>query len=296
MTWNHIVFSPRRVAAAAAVAAVLALLGPEASADPIGYTLGSNLYRIDLGTLEVDPVGPTGGIFTRYLAFHADGTLYGLTVAAPDSLRLASFDLATGAGQVVADLALALEEFSLKGFAGDAGGGLWALGRYEDQPGVYRAAIFAIDAAGGAIGEPVEISGNAFAFYGLAACGDLLVTAGFSGLQAIDPSSGQTSLLFPDVLLIDDMDVGPDGGLWGFYTVPLSGIFHGLSRMDLATGEITGHGVLVGLGGGGLAIAPPAGGPCDRGPLAIPALSPLALVALAVSLAVAALWIVRRRA
>ncbi len=294
MLVSHSGCIPRDRAAAVAVAA-LALLAPVAAADPIGYTLSGDLYRVDLATFEVEAVGPTGGVFATHLTFHADGTLYGLASSSADSLRLVSFDLVTGAGEVVADLDPDLAQFDLEGFAGDSAGGLWAMGRYEDAAGDHRAVIFAVDPTGGAVGEPVEIAGIAFAFDGLAACGDRLLSGGLTGIHAIDPLSGGASLLLPTAWPVDDMGVDPDGGLWILYALPISGIFDIVVRVDLATGEIIHAGDL--LAASGLAVAPPpTGGPCAAGaPLTIPTLSPLALLALAVSLAGAAVWIVRRR-
>lgn len=278
--------------------AALAPIAPAASADPIAYSLqGPSLNRIDLATLEGELVGPTGGVSASLLAFHADGTLYGLAQPDPESLRLVSFDVATGAGEVVADLDLTFTELSLQGFAGDAGGGLWVLGRHPDARGTTRAVIFEVDTSGGPAGEPVEVSGEPFGFEGLAACGDLLVSGGLLGFHAIDPRSGRTSLLFPTAWTVDDMDVGPDGGLWFLDTLPISisGIFQSVHRLDLTTGELAFFGTL--LTADGLAIAPPTGGPClGAGPVAIPTLSPLALLALAGALGAVGLGLPRRRA
>lgn len=284
--------------------AALAPIAPAASADPIAYSLqGPNLNRVDLATLEGQLVGPTGGVSASLLAFHAGGTLYGLAQTDPDSLRLVSYDLATGAGEVLADLDLPFTEFSLQGFAGDGGGGLWVLGRRPDAGGTIRAVIFEVDPAGGPAGEPVEISGESYGFEGLAACGDQFVSLGLLGLHGIDPRSGRTTLLFRTAWTVDDMDVGPDGGLWFLDTLPISvsgsglGIFQSIHRLDLTTGELAFFGTL--LGADGLAIAPPTGGSClGVAPAipAIPALPPLGLVALAVTIAAAGLGIARRRA
>jgi hypothetical protein len=300
MSRSHIQAPPR--AAAAALISTLVLLAPAVNADPIGYALGGGgpeLYRIDLATVEVEQIGPTGPIGEGRvrLTFHADGTLYGL-VGSGVSLRLVAFDPATGTGQVVAEFALDLPSFELYGFAGVADGGLWAAGLTEDAQGGYHGVILAIDPAGGTAGEPVVIQGGGPFEFGLAACGNQLLLLR-AGLFAIDPVTGERTELFAASPPAEGVDVGPDGGLWTVYTGPLPGTFpppHGrVYRMDLATGEIVqvgGTGVFHGL-----AISPPVAGACIAGtPLAVPTLSPLALVVLAISLVVAARWVRRRHA
>lgn len=117
-------------------------------------------------------------------------------------------------------------------------------------------------------------------------------------LDAIDPVTGETAVLHGDAPASEGVGTGPDGGLWTVYTGPLPGTFPPpqgrVYRMNLATGEVTrvgGTGVYQGL-----AIAPPEGGVClaSGGALAIPTLSPLALLALAAALAVAAFVVIRR--
>ena len=284
------------------MAATLGLVAAGASADPIGYTLGigagtSQLQRIDLATLEVDPIGDPGGVGAEFLAFHADGTLYGLSRLEADSLRLVSFDLDTGVGNVVADLTPGFE-FLLLGFTGDAHGNLWGSGVESMTDGGFRLVIFAIDAAGGSVGAPVEVLGldPLGGLFGLAACGDLLLaTASETGLVAVEPLSGESSVLFPLAPHPADMDVGPDGALWIFSLLPFDGFAMQDFRLDLTTGDLTlvGHRNHI----AGLAIPAQTGGFCGgSAPLSIPTLSPLALAALAATLAAAALWVVRRRA
>jgi hypothetical protein len=161
-----------------------------------------------------------------------------------------------------------------------------------------RLVIFAIDPAGGSVGAPVEVLGldPLGGLFGLAACGDLLLaTASETGLVAVEPLSGESSVLFPLAPHPADMDVGPDGALWIFSELPFDGFAMQDFRLDLTTGEVT----LVGQRNhiAGLAIPAQTGGFCGgSAPLSIPTLSPLALAALAITLAVAALWVVRRRA
>ncbi len=293
----------RRSLAAASMAATLGLVASGAAADPIGYTQGigpgtAQLQRIDLATLEVAPIGDPGGVSAEFLAFHANGTLYGVAHLGGNTLRLVSFDLDTGVGSVVADFDTGFG-FVLTGFAGDARGNLWASGAQFDAGGEVRLVIVAIDPAGGIAGAPVEVLDlDPFSgFFGLAACGDLLLSTAFeTGLVAIDPVSGETSVLFPGAPHPADMDVGPDGALWIFSLLPIEGFFAmQLRRLDLTTGEVTFVGQRPDIVG--LAIPAQTGGFCGgSAPLSIPTLSPLALVALAVTLAVAALWIARRRA
>lgn len=295
MAREHSGSPPRK--AASALAAVVALLTSAAgasaagpSAGPIGYTLvGPSLQRIDLTTLELEPVGDTGGVFAFDLAFHADGTLYGHSGVGGGSMQLASFDPVTGAGRVVAEIDLGFD-FALGGIAGDAGGGLWAmiLPSTGSPP-----MILAVDPVGGTAGPPVEIAGPV-SITSLAACGDLLVATGASGLVAIDPISGETTALLPNAPPANlDMAHGPDGGIWATHIVPIMGAPTAILRLDLSTGEITSPGHVFGVGA--LAIAPPAGGPCLGAPPAIPALSPLALLALAGALGAVGLGLARRR-
>ena len=206
------------------MAATLGLVAAGASADPIGYTLGigagtSQLQRIDLATLEVDPIGDPGGVGAEFLAFHADGTLYGLSRLEADSLRLVSFDLDTGVGNVVADLTPGFE-FLLLGFTGDAHGNLWGSGVESMTDGGFRLVIFAIDAAGGSVGAPVEVLGldPLGGLFGLAACGDLLLaTASETGLVAVDPASGEARQVveYPKSnRALTGITAGPDGALY----------------------------------------------------------------------------------
>lgn len=301
MPMNHRAVLPRGLLIAAAVAA-LGLRAPEAAADPIAYTMCafSGLCRVDLDSFEIVPVGSTS-VLARELAFHADGTLYGLEQYDLDALRLSSFDVTTGAGTVVAEFDLGFPfAVDVVGFTGDAAGNLWGLGGYLDAQGDRHEVVFAIDPVAGSAGDPVELDRRPGQpeLLELAACGDRLLANGVSGLTAIDPLNGRTSILFAlSPRPSQGIGVGPDGGLWSVWTIGITGSPSLFTRMDLLTGEITepggGFGLFLGL-----AVAPPPAADCVVGgaPLAIPTLSPLALAALAATLAVAALWIARRRA
>lgn len=291
--------SPRwRGLTAAAGLAVAAALAPPVAAEPIAYTLqGTNLARVDLATLDVETVGPAGDDFTLWLAFHADGTLYGLDRVGLDALILVTYDLVTGAAQQVAEIDLDGLAFEIRGFAGDACGGLWAVGTYLVADGGQQPALLPIDAKTGTAGAPVDLQpvepSEPADVLGLAPFGNVLLGIGAGGLEAIDPKSGATVSLFPDApVVIHGMDVGPDGALWTLELVPVGGVPTFLHRMDLATGEITDPGGVFGIVG--LAIAPPGGACGGAGPAPIPTLSPLALVALAGLLAAVGMLVARR--
>lgn len=290
----------RRFLIAAAGLAAAAALAPPAAADPFAYTLQANhLKRIDLATLELEEVGPTGEIYTRWIAFHADGTLYGLDQLAAGALRLVSYDPATGAGTELAPVDIGDVIFGIRGFAGDACGNLWAVGVYLDGAGEEVPALLPIDPVAGTGGPPVDIvpldPSIGTHVYGLAPYGNLLLAIGGGGTHAIDPATGEAWALYPDgPLTLNGLDVGPDGGLWALHVIPVAGGLSLVSRLDLVTGEVTDHGHSFGITG--LAFGPPGGSCGGAGPVAIPTLSPLSLLALAGALGAVGLRLARRGA
>jgi hypothetical protein len=202
---------------------------------------------------------------------------------------------------VVAEIPLDVEGFSLQGFAGDACGRLWVAGSIELAEEIWQPVVFTVDPATGSAGEPVPIGpawpGPYGRLVGLAPYGGgRFLAIGAPGLEVIDPIEGEAFVLFPSAPTgaIRDIDVGPDGALWTLEPIPVGGSPTVVSRVDLATGDITspGHGLAL----SGVAFDPPAGVCGEAGPLAVPTLSPLAMVVLAVSLAVAARWVRRRHA
>lgn len=296
--------SPKATALVLLLAAAL-LSASDARSDSVGYGTfgyvpwGQALVRVSLGTVEITPIGPTGPIGSvRHLAFHSDGTLYGLASAGMDEpLRLVSLDPATGAGRVVGELDIDLPGSVDGGFAGDAQGRLWASLIVPAAGGGTEAMIVSIDPADGSVGEPLTVPGGASFGFSLAACGDgLLALRG--RLEWLDPVTGETAVLHPQVPESSDgVDVGPDGGLWAASTGPIPTMpppFGRLRRMDLVSGETSFVG---GLDIIGLAIAPPTGGACPAfGATAIPMLSPWALILLLGLLALAAVVLLRRAA
>lgn len=274
---------------------------PSSAAVGTAYSVQSDgnqkLYRIDLATGVATAVGATGFEGIEGLAF-APGckTLYGVDDVKD---RLVTCDTKTGACQSIGSLGVDVTDTGLS-FADD--GRLYMSTDAPKNP----LRFFVIDLENGSatwIGnqgtEVTGLAGNPLALYGLG--GD-----GKNNLVIVDPVSGQATPIGPlgSVTLQDGgLDFDRDGTLYGLNDVgPSRNAPSQLFKIDLETGKAT---VVASLkesnkavfGFEGLAID---GGMCavqgfgDALAVEAPVLDTLGLSLLAVGLATAALYLLRR--
>jgi hypothetical protein len=283
----------------------LALASPSFAAVGTGYSVQSDgsqkLYKIDLVTGVATPLGVTGFEGIEGLAFDPGcKKLYGVDDVKD---RLVTCDLETGACTTVGSLGLDITDTGLA-FAKD--GRLFMSTDAPKNP----LRFFALDPETGAatwIGnqgtEVTGLAGNLFALYGLG--GD-----GKDNLVIVDPASGKATPVGPlgTVTLQDGgLDFDRDGTLYGLNDLGpgtnASGKPSQLFKIDTQTGKAT---VVVTLkdpsgkpinGFEGLAIE---GGICaaqgfgEAVAVEAPALDAWGLGLLAVGLATAALFVLRR--
>lgn len=280
----------------------LALAVPSSAAVGTAYSVQSDgshkLYRIDLETGVATPLGVTGFEGIEGLAFEPGcQKLYGVDDVKD---RLVTCDLKTGACETVGSLGVDVTDTGLS-FADN--GRLYMSTDAPKNP----LRFFEVDPKTGAatwIGnqgtEVTGLAGNPVALYGLG--GD-----GKDNLLIVDPVSGQATAIGPleKVTLQDGgLDFDRDGTLYGLNDVTNRSGPSQLFKVDLRTGRAT---VIATLkdpqgkavnGFEGLAID---GGMCAvkgfgdaLAAVDAPALDTLGLGLLAIGLATAALYVLRR--
>lgn len=303
------VLRPLALAARVVAATIIALASglPPAVADPIAYFTGplssggSGLLQIDMATGEVTEIGPYASeIGINSLAFGPDGMLYGVGSNLAGGAHLVAIDPATGAATVVVKLMLSDPSSFFEAMTADACGRLWAQGLLGMPGGGLRESIIAIDPT---TGEVEEVVSNPLPSgpRGLAASGETLFTVLYGVLSVLDPATGEITPIAGSSVPNLDLDFAADGFLWGVsgaspvpipIPVPTSG--HTF-RVDPQTGDVEVVSENDRVMNGGAAIGPPPG-VCGSGPpLAIPAVSPLGLAALAILLAASGMAVARRR-
>jgi hypothetical protein len=182
----------------------------------------------------------------------------------------------------------------------DACGRLYMGGTMGVFGGGLSQKVVLIDPVTGALEEIVSLVDGGP--QGLAARGEILFTVSGGMLSTLDPSTGVITPVADGSVPVLDYDFAADGFLWGLASggpvpFPVPGSFPGLTyRLDPQTGELTEvaeHDQPVRTG---LAIGPPPEACGTTLPLAIPAVSPLGLVVVAILLAAAGSILARRRA
>ena len=279
----------------------LSLAVPAAvNAEVLGWTsvpggfAGPRLERVDLETGQAVAIGDYGIADAEAgpLAFDPSGTLFAIDSA---QQRLLVVDPGTGAATVVGGLGTPL--FQIFGFTADACGRLWLTGSPTSVPAAPW--LYEVDPA---TGQAAPVAAMSLAVYGLAARGEDLIGLIYgpdARVVRIDPVTGAVSDELPieglSAIYPFALDRTPTGDLWGVGGVlipidPLPSVIFRI-RPDGAS-QITFVGYYFHYPG--LAIDPPAGFCGSGSPPAIPAASPLGLIALAAALAAAGL-LVRRR-
>jgi hypothetical protein len=278
---------------------VLALsLAAPAAADPVAWTIvhggidGWQLAVLDLETGEAVEIGglEIPDLVAGRLALDPSGTLYTIDWI---QTRLLSVDTATGAATVVGELGI--PPFSISGFTADACGRLWLAGTETGRV----TDLYQVDPA---TGQATLVTSLDPPIQGLVARGEeilALSTGPEARVVRIDPATGTTAEVLPlsgfSQIAPTALDRSSEGDLWGFGAVlvpidPLPSVTFRI--LPDGSREITHFGY---FHYNGLAISPPAGFCGPGAPPAIPAVSPLGLIALAVALGAAGLWLRRRR-
>lgn len=273
-----------------AIVLALSLSAPTAVyAEVLAWTtVSGQLALLDLETGQAVEIGLLG-IQLRKLALDPSGTLYAIDLNQP---RFVEVDTATGLATVVGDLGIA--PFQPVGFTADACGRLWLTGTATGTTNLYQ-----VDPTTGQATLVVELASSV---RGLTARGEELlgmVSTPVTSVVRIDPATGAVSVELPltgGSFGTFALDRTPEGDLWGFAfpLIPIDPLPSYIFRIGQdGTTEIT-YPPTVSFPYLGLAIGPPAGF-CGSGePPAVPAASPLGLVALAAVLAAAGLWLRRR--
>jgi hypothetical protein len=273
-----------------AIVLALSLSAPTAVyAEVLAWTtVSGQLALLDLETGQAVEIGLLG-IQLGKLALDPSGTLYAIDLYQP---RFVEVDTATGLATVVGDLGIA--PFQPVGFTADACGRLWLTGTATGTTNLYQ-----VDPTTGQATLVVELASSVS---GLTARGEELlgmVSTPVTSVVRIDPATGAVSVELPltgGSFGTFALDRTPEGDLWGFAfpLVPIDPLPSYIFRIGQdGTTEIT-YPPTVSFPYLGLAIGPPAGF-CGSGePPAVPAASPLGLVALAAVLAAAGLWLRRR--
>jgi hypothetical protein len=283
-----------------AIVLALSLAVPAAvNAEVLGWTSaaggfgGPRLELVDLETGQAVEIGAYGipDAEAGPLALDPAGTLFAIDSA---QSRLLVVDPATGAATVVGGLGTPL--FQIFGFAADACGRLWLTGSPTSVPAAPW--LYQVDPA---TGQAAPVAPLSLAVYGLTARGEDLIGLIYgpnARVVRIDPATGAVSDELPVAGLSSiypfALDRAPTGDLWivGGVLIPIDPLPSAIVRIapDGAS-EATYVGYFYYPG---LAINPPAGFCGSGSPPAIPAASPLGLVALAAALAAAGLWVRRR--
>jgi hypothetical protein len=274
-----------------AIVLALSLSAPTAVyPEVLAWTNASGqLALLDLETGQADAIGPLGEKVGK-LALDPSGTLYAIDDF-NNPPRFLEVDTATGLATVVGDLGIA--PFQPVGFTADACGRLWLTGTATGTTNLYQ-----VDPTTGQATLVVELASSVS---GLTARGEELlgmVSTPVTAVVRIDPATGAVSVELPltgGSFGPFALDRTPEGDLWGFGAVfvPIDPVPRGIFRIG-PDGTHTFPYVPSVFPYLGLAIGPPAGF-CGSGePPAVPAASPLGLVALAAVLAAAGLWLRRR--
>jgi len=307
-----------RVLAVFAVSAMIVAM--PLRADPIAYTSGldtstgvDTLYRVDLATGQATRVGAIGFVDVEGLAFHPDGNLYGVADGSADGGALTDLliriNTTTGAGVLVAPLAgLANQGPGLGqldyGLASTCDGRLWLS---SDTLGT----IWQVNRDSGAV---TTLLNGGPRLSGLASRNNELYGIGVEddeGLYRIDLGNKTTerigSLGLPDKLYDAGLDFSADGRLWATldYLTPPDGaplvLRNDIALLDTSVGTASTRLVVRGVGEGlntvqmeGMAIVPPV---CVAGvtPTAVPGVSRLGLLALALAMLGSLAWAINRR-